>query len=262
MPLERREILIVGSGFAGSILARILAVQGRDVVLIEKGRHPRFALGESSTPLAALSLERLAARYGLEDLRNLATYGRWSRHLPQLRRGLKRGFTFYRHSPGEPFENGPDNDRRLLVAASPEDEIADLHWLRSDVDAFLVDQAVAAGVDYRPETELTSLEEGPSGIRASGLGCRGKTSFEASFLIDASGGGGFLQSQSRPQLETDLPETNLIFSHFEGVTRVCATGLEGWTSLGIRDLIRRSGQRCIISWRRAGSTSCPLTTEP
>ena len=57
---ERCEIAIVGSGFAGSLMARVLATIGYDVVLLERGTHPRFAIGESSTPLASLSLERLA----------------------------------------------------------------------------------------------------------------------------------------------------------------------------------------------------------
>src|SRR6266496_2320511 len=98
----------------------------------------RFALGESSTPLAAICLERLAARYGLADLDALAAHGRWLRSLPDLRRGLKRGFTFYGHRPDETWRNGDDNGRRLLVAASPADEVADSHWLRSDVDAHLL----------------------------------------------------------------------------------------------------------------------------
>ena len=53
------EVAIVGSGFAGSLLARVLAVLGYDVVLLERGTHPRFAIGESTTPLANLSLERI-----------------------------------------------------------------------------------------------------------------------------------------------------------------------------------------------------------
>ena len=57
----------MGSGFAGSLMARVLAVQGYDVVLLERGAHPRFAIGESSTPLANLSLERLGTRYGMAD---------------------------------------------------------------------------------------------------------------------------------------------------------------------------------------------------
>src|SRR6266478_1687745 len=68
------EVAIVGSGFAGSLLARVLAVLGYDVVLLERGTHPRFAIGESSTPLANLSLERIGVRYGLPDCYQLATH--------------------------------------------------------------------------------------------------------------------------------------------------------------------------------------------
>src|SRR5204863_6785885 len=114
----------------GSLTARVLAALGHDVVLLERGTHPRFAIGESTTPLANLSLEQLARRYGLNDLHQLAAHGRWLEHLPTLRRGLKRGFTFYRHHPGERFRNaGPDSER-MLVAASPNDGVADSHWMR------------------------------------------------------------------------------------------------------------------------------------
>src|SRR5215475_4316422 len=93
------EVAIVGSGFAGSVMARVLAVIGYDVVLLERGTHPRFAIGESTTPLANLSLERIARRYGLRDCYHLAAHGRWLERYPSVRRGLKRGFTFYRHHP-------------------------------------------------------------------------------------------------------------------------------------------------------------------
>ena len=43
--MDRCQVAIVGSGFAGSLLARILATLGYDVVLLERGRHPRFAIG-------------------------------------------------------------------------------------------------------------------------------------------------------------------------------------------------------------------------
>ena len=62
------------------LLAAVLAVLGYDVVLLERGTHPRFAIGESSTPLANLSLERIGIRYGLADCYQLATHGRWLEH--------------------------------------------------------------------------------------------------------------------------------------------------------------------------------------
>src|SRR6266481_3727076 len=202
--LKPCEVVIVGSGFAGSLLARILAVQGYDIVLLERGAHPRFAIGESTTPLANLSLERLARRYGLNDCYHLAAHGRWLDRYPELRRGLKRGFTFYRHHPGEPFADRGLDSERLLVAASPSDDIADSHWLRADVDHHFVREAVAAGVDYRDHVEVTSAEIDNLGV---------------DFVIDASGPGGFLARQlSIPSgLARTRTRSALVFSHFAGV---------------------------------------------
>jgi FADH2 O2-dependent halogenase len=200
-------------------LARVLAVLGYDVVLLERGTHPRFAIGESSTPLANLSLERLARRYGLADCDQLAAHGRWLDHLPYLRRGLKRGFTFYRHHPGRAFANRGFESERLLVAASPNDAVADSHWLRADVDHHFVRQAIAAGVDFRDRVELTAASIDAQGVRLAGR--RGGASFElgAEFVIDASGAGGFLSRQlAIPSgLRRTKARSALVFSHFSEV---------------------------------------------
>jgi len=213
------EVAIIGSGFAGSLLARVLAVLGYDVVLLERGTHPRFAIGESSTPLANLSLERLGIRYGLADCYHLATHGRWLAHFPELRRGLKRGFTFYRHHPDQPFADRGLDSERLLVAASPRDSLSDTHWLRADVDHHFVRQAMAAGVDYRDRVELTRADIASDLLRVSGS--RNGAAFElrANFLIDASGPGGFLARQlSIPSgLERTETRSAIVFSHFDGV---------------------------------------------
>src|SRR5688500_15136715 len=183
------EVAIVGSGFAGSLLARVLAVLGYDVLLLGRGTHPRFAIGESTTPLANLSLERLAVRYGLPDCHRLATHGRWLARLPELRRGLKRGFAYYRHHPGEPFADRGLDAERLLVAASPDDALSDTHWLRADVDHHFVREAGAAGVEYRERTELTSADFGDGPARLSGHRNGVPIDIEAGFVIDASGPG-------------------------------------------------------------------------
>jgi FADH2 O2-dependent halogenase len=215
---SRYEVAIVGSGFAGSLLARILTRIGYDVVLLERGSHPRFAIGESSTPLANLSLERIAVRYGLGDCYALATHGRWVQRFPRIRRGLKRGFTFYRHHPGQPFQNRGFDSERLLVAASPDDEIADSHWFRADVDAHFVDQAVAAGVDYFDSIELKRSTFSTTGARLEGKRRGEPVTFDAAFVIDASGPGGFLARQLSlaSGLERTRARAALVFSHFDG----------------------------------------------
>ncbi len=217
--IQSCEVAIVGSGFAGSLLARVLAVLGYDVVLFERGTHPRFAIGESSTPLANLSLERIGIRYELADCYQLATHGRWLEHFPELRRGLKRGFTYYRHHPGQPFANRGLGSERLLVAASPSDSLSDTHWLRADVDHHFVREAIAAGVDYRDRVDLTSADVAADSVHIAGS--RNGAAFEvrANFLIDASGPGGFLARQlSIPSgLENTETRSALVFSHFDGV---------------------------------------------
>jgi FADH2 O2-dependent halogenase len=115
------DLVIVGSGLGGSILAMVARSLGRRVVLLERGRHPRFAIGESSSPLAGLLIEQIAARYALPRLAPLGSYGTWQRHYPHLRCGLKRGFTYYKHEAGRPFVSPRDRSNELLVAASPND---------------------------------------------------------------------------------------------------------------------------------------------
>jgi FADH2 O2-dependent halogenase len=211
------DVAIVGSGFAGSVLARCLARQGKRVLLLERDRHPRFAIGESSTPLAAIALERLAARYGMGDLDRLAAYGRWMESYPEVRRGLKRGFSFYPHQAGMPLL--PEPASRLLVAASPNDDVSDSHWMRSDVDAFLVDRAVEDGVEFRDRCEVTGASEDDLGISLTGLGEEGSFDVRAAFAVDASGAAAAVARHlgaSRVPVPARF-QSSVIFSHFSGV---------------------------------------------
>ena len=74
---DRYDILIAGAGFAGAITALVLHSRGFSVCLVEKGRHPRFAIGESSTPIADLLLRDLSVRYDLPWLYAFSRYGSW-----------------------------------------------------------------------------------------------------------------------------------------------------------------------------------------
>ena len=140
-------------------MAMIAKRQGYSVVLLERGKHPRMAIGESSTPLANLLLEQLADRYDLPAIRPLAKWGSWQRTYPHLACGLKRRFTFYHHDLGVEDKPDPEHLNQLLVAASPHDEIADTHWYRADFDSFLVARAQGMGVDYFDEARVRRFVE-------------------------------------------------------------------------------------------------------
>ena len=218
------HVVVVGAGFAGAIAARIACAQGHEVTLVDRARHPRFALGESSTPLAAIVLERLARRYGLTDLYELAAYGRWQAHLPELRCGLKRGFTFYRHHRGERFCGDATNTDRLLVAASPDDAAADTHWYRQDVDDFLVRRAQDEGVGYVDETELAAVETDEDRFVLTATRRGRALSLTADFVVDASGSAGAVAKRlGATEQPVDRFRTGLVYGHFEGVKPLVST---------------------------------------
>lgn len=213
------DVAIVGSGFSGSLTALALRRLGRSVALLERGRHPRFAIGESSTPLANLLLEQLCDRYDLDAVRPLTKIGTWRRAYPRIACGLKRGFSFYHHTPGAPFADDERHARQLLVAASPNDEISDMHWYRPDVDAFLVDQASQAGAVFVDQVALRRMEQEAGGVRLEGARPDGSISVRAAFVVDASGPRGFLHrllGLGEAPLGW-LPPTQALYAHFEDV---------------------------------------------
>lgn len=216
------DIAIVGSGFAGSLLAMIARRLGRSVVLLEKGKHPRFVIGESSTPLTDLLLEELAARYDLPRLLPLTKWGSWQRTYPDVACGLKRGFTFYHHTFGRRFMAERDRGDQLLVAASPNDEISDTHWYRPDFDHFLVREAQRLGVDYMDEVALHGLDQHGEDWALQGRRQGREFSVRARFVVDATGPRGFLHEALglREIAFENLPPTQGLYTHFRGVRRL------------------------------------------
>ena len=215
------DVAVVGSGFAGSLTALALRRRGRRVVLVERGRHPRFAIGESSTPLANLLLEELADRYELPRIRVFSKWGTWQGARPDVACGLKRGFTFFFHRNGEVFEDAVQRERQLLVAASPHDEIGDTHWYRPDFDHALVREAESEGVVYLDETRLDRFSEAASHVSLEGTRHGRSIRIKTAFVIDASGPRGFLHNalglEAAPLRW--LPHTQGLYTHFEGVER-------------------------------------------
>ncbi|MDW5266576.1 MAG: tryptophan 7-halogenase [Edaphobacter sp.] len=216
------DIAVVGSGFAGSLIAMIARRLGHSVVLLEKGTHPRFVIGESSTPLSNLILEDIAASYDLPQIRPLSKWGTWQEQYPKIGCGKKRGFTFYHHHPGHPDAPDPDHLRQLLVAASPHDHIADTHWFRSDFDEMLVHEAQNIGVDYFDRVKLDSFVDEDNAVTLGGIRDEQTLSFRANFVVDATGPRGFLH-RALNLLESPLPNypsTQALFSHFSNVKRL------------------------------------------
>jgi FADH2 O2-dependent halogenase len=223
VPIARidADVAVIGSGFSGSLLSLALLQTRRRVVMIERGRHPRFAIGESSTPLANLLIEELADRYALPRIRPFSKWGTWQRARPDVAVGLKRGFTFFFHRPGDTFADDGRHRHQLMVAASPRDEVADTHWYRPDFDHALAREAESAGAICLDETTLERMHRDGAAVVLDGTREGRSIRITARFVVDASGPRGFLHRalglDDRPLRW--LPPTQGLYAHFEDVTR-------------------------------------------
>ncbi len=219
MPKTRDfDVVILGSGFGGSLLAQIARRLDFRVALVDRAHHPRFAIGESSTPAADLILASLARRYDLRALQPLTRYGSWKQHYPHLVCGPKRGFSYFAHRPQEQFEVRNDHANELLVAASQDDQNCDINWYRADVDQFFAEQAREAGVEVWEDTCLEAIEgRDPWRFRL----VRGAETWQvgAPLAVDATGTAGALLRLLHIDDATERLRTRsaAVYSHFENV---------------------------------------------
>jgi FADH2 O2-dependent halogenase len=215
------DVAILGSGFGGTLLAIILQKLGYSVALLERGSHPRFTIGESSTPLADFKLAAIARRFGLDWLSPFAKYGTWKASYPAVRCGPKRGFSFFHHEAGQFFQPDGANANAFLVAASPDNARGDTHWFRADFDAYLVEQACQSGVCFLDHLNLASIRH-EDGWVLEGTRPDGAVRVRAGFVLDATGAGQLLsqtlglQSVAPADLGTC---SRALYSHFANVTR-------------------------------------------
>ncbi len=194
------DLAILGAGLGGSITALAAKQMGLNPILIERSKHPRFAIGESATPQADIALANIADTYNLPRLKPLSSYGTWKETYPELNCGAKRGFTYINH---------PHIEDEMLVAASQDQYNADSHWYRADLDAFLVEEVKAAGIPYFDESNPTITIGSTWNVGTEHMKCT------ADFIIDATGGANPL---GVPQTNSNIrTNSRALYSHFTGI---------------------------------------------
>ncbi|MBT2207994.1 MULTISPECIES: NAD(P)/FAD-dependent oxidoreductase [Actinomadura] len=172
------DVVILGSGLAGSVTASILARQGVKVALIDASQHPRFAIGESMTPQLVEWLHILAERYDVPEIKGLTSITASTRDIgPTF--GNKAHFGFMRHYPGkepDPRESTQFTIPKILTQAS--------HMFRQDSDSFMFHAACRYGSVTRQNWRATDLDFDDDGVTVTG---KNGEVFRARYLIDASG---------------------------------------------------------------------------
>lgn len=222
-PAGRYDIAILGAGFGASLLAAILSKQGLKVCLIDQGAHPRFSIGESSTPAADMILQRLCETYGLDEVLPLCRFGTWQSSYPEIGCGCKRGFSYFWHGTGDEYQSSNLHKNEMLVAANSDREVADTQWSRADVDQFFCNYAVRCGADYYSHTNVDAIKHQAEFDWEVILNTQeDSSSVRADFLVDATGPAAILLNHLKVDEETHRLKTNTsaTYSHFEGVPKV------------------------------------------
>jgi len=212
------DVSVVGSGITGSIVAMLLSKLGYKTLLIEKGMHPRFALGESSTPIFSQKIRELGTAYSVPELVELSTYDRIKASKDPIMCGPKELFHYYVHQPGQ-TEAKVDGKYPEVVVQTPE---IDTQFLRAELDQRLTEYAIAYGSAYVDTTELLDLSFADDGVQ---LKLQKKDSspysVRSKFVVDATGFRSLLSSKLNlrlPDAETDTTlRSRCIFTHFETV---------------------------------------------
>jgi flavin-dependent dehydrogenase len=163
---DRADVIVIGGGPAGSTASTLLAQKGKDVVLFERLRFPRFHIGESLIPETYWVLQRL----------NM---------LPKLR---KSGFV-KKHSVQFVNEDGRLSEPFYFHDNRPHECSQTWQVLRSEFDQMMLENAREHGANVFEGVRV--LDVIYDGDRAVGVnvqaGDGSRKAVRASVVVDASG---------------------------------------------------------------------------
>lgn len=172
------DVIIIGSGFAGSMLAAILARHGGKVAVIDEFSHPRFAIGESTIPQTSQMLSLISRQFNVPEIENLGLGSPQGirKHITSAC-GIKRVFGFAYHELGK--EHDPLQAHQFGNVFRDEN-----HLFRQDIDAYLAQVSARYGADLFLKTGVEDFQIDERGVTLKTSA--GKT-LTGQYLIDGSG---------------------------------------------------------------------------
>lgn len=203
--MKKHEVIIIGGGPGGSVLASYLAKQKVDVAVFEQVNFPRFHIGESLLPFSMDIFREI----GFFDTLDSGKYMR------------KFGAQFIHHSEDEEiyfeFQNGLDNNHGMAFEVE-----------RAEFDHDLLKHAQKLGATiYQPET-IKDVVTSSSGVTVK----TNKGEYEAKYIADCSGRNAFLGKKNKLRHpNADLNNIG-VFAHYSGVERF-AGKREGDITIGL-----------------------------
>ena len=200
------DVLVIGGGPAGSTAATLLTQRGYRVTLFEKERHPRFHIGESLLPANLPLLERLGVA---EQVRSIGMR-KWGAEFVSHWDGRRQDFRF-----AEAWNKSMP--MAYQVRRSAFDEI--LIRRAAQVGAEVIEGARVREVEIAGDT-LPGSAPSEAPVRAQVQYEDGRVhSWQARFLVDASGRDTFLANRLRVKRRDPKHNSAAIFAHFSGAQR-------------------------------------------
>ncbi len=191
------DVLVIGGGPAGSTLSALLAERGRDVVMIEKARHPRFHIGESLLPLNMPLFEQLGVAAEIERI-GMPKYG--------------AEFVSPWHDKPSTFNFADAWDKSLPSAYQVR---------RSDFDQILFRNAARKGARTIEDCRVTGIDFNSDGATVSVRHEDGSEQhWQTRFVVDASGRDTFLAGHFGIKQRNKKHNSAALFGHFSGATRL------------------------------------------
>jgi FADH2 O2-dependent halogenase len=215
LPALRRpyDVAILGSGIVGTLLGAILARNGARVVLLDVATHPRFAIGESTTPHFIQAMRLLAHRYRVPEILALTDVRR-SIRVVGTTFGVMRHFGFLLQRDGE------ESDPAAVYQFVPPRRLGSgPHLFRQDSDTYMFRVAARYGCDTRQGWRVADIDIDESGVT---LVSETDELYRARFLVDASGSRSPLAERLRLR---ENPcrfghRSRSVFTHMIGVRRL------------------------------------------
>jgi len=193
----RCDVLVIGGGPAGSTISALLAQRGRDVVLLEKSRHPRFHIGESLLPFNMPLFERLGVAREIEAI----------------------GMPKYGAQFVSPWHQTPVMYEFAHALDNPYPSTYQVR--RSAFDEILFRNAARKGARAIECCRVTGVEFGPGGADVAARDDGGREHrWKARFVADASGRDTFLASRLGIKRRNRKNNSAALYGHFSGARRL------------------------------------------
>lgn len=192
------DVLVIGAGPGGSTISALLAEKGWNVIMLEKERHPRFHIGESLLPMNMPLFEKL----GVE--KEIAALG-----VPKL--GAEFNSIYHNKSLTYYFSGALDPTYPSAYQVR-----------RSDFDHALLKNSVKKGVTVHEETKVVKIDfRAGSETIVTSINKQGvEETWQAKFIVDASGRDTFLANILGIKQRNKKHNSAALFAHFSGVSRL------------------------------------------